>query len=241
MQRFTHCSRNHVYKWKMGVSPNRIVTFQIHWCCTSTVIHPPKKNEWKSPKKRECISKGRLSGFQVRTLSVGSITFEASESPPRWVMFLGFCSTFTNLPNLSCLHNLYISVDGLTQAIHRKKQKLKLVEIFSPKNERFSISTGYIASFWTCLQLFWIISLGIGVKIKNIWNHHLLQSFAPYLPETNMAPENRPSQKERIVFQPSIFKCKLAVSFRECTFFRVFRSFAFHPSSMDFSGSCKGW
>ena len=34
--------------------------------------------------------------------------------------------------------------------------------------------------------------------------------------ETNTVPENRPSQKEIIVFQPSIFRCKLAVSFREC-------------------------
>ena len=39
----------------------------------------------------------------------------------------------------------------------------------------------------------------------------------PILPKTNIAPENRPSQKEKIVFQfqPSIFRCKLAVSFRE--------------------------
>ncbi len=29
------------------------------------------------------------------------------------------------------------------------------------------------------------------------------------------APENRPSQKEMIVFQPSIFRCELAASFRE--------------------------
>ena len=36
------------------------------------------------------------------------------------------------------------------------------------------------------------------------------------LPETNkFAPEKRPSQKETIVFQPSIFRCQLAVSFRE--------------------------
>ena len=35
------------------------------------------------------------------------------------------------------------------------------------------------------------------------------------LPESNIAPENRVSQKETIVFQPSIFRCKLAVSFRE--------------------------
>ena len=41
--------------------------------------------------------------------------------------------------------------------------------------------------------------------------------------ETNTAPENRPSQKETIVFQPSIFRCKLAVSFREC-FFSGFKS-----------------
>ena len=34
------------------------------------------------------------------------------------------------------------------------------------------------------------------------------------LPKTNTAPEKLPSQKERIVFQPSIFRCKLAVSFR---------------------------
>ena len=34
------------------------------------------------------------------------------------------------------------------------------------------------------------------------------------LPETNIAPENRPSQKETIVFQPSIFRGY--VSFREC-------------------------
>ena len=35
------------------------------------------------------------------------------------------------------------------------------------------------------------------------------------LPKTNVAHENWPSQKETIVFQPSIFRCKLAVSFRE--------------------------
>ena len=29
------------------------------------------------------------------------------------------------------------------------------------------------------------------------------------LPETNIAPENGPSQKETIVFQPSIFRCEL--------------------------------
>ena len=29
------------------------------------------------------------------------------------------------------------------------------------------------------------------------------------LPETNIAPENRPSQKERLVFQPPFFRGKL--------------------------------
>ena len=32
------------------------------------------------------------------------------------------------------------------------------------------------------------------------------------LPETNIAPENRASQKERLVFQPSIFRGELLVS-----------------------------
>ena len=36
------------------------------------------------------------------------------------------------------------------------------------------------------------------------------------LPKTNIAPENGPSQKETIVFQPSIFRCY--VSFRGCIF-----------------------
>ena len=34
------------------------------------------------------------------------------------------------------------------------------------------------------------------------------------LPKTNIAPENRPSQKERLVFQPFIFRCY--ISFRAC-------------------------
>ena len=35
------------------------------------------------------------------------------------------------------------------------------------------------------------------------------------LPKTNIAPESGPSQKERIVSQPHMFRGKLAVSFRE--------------------------
>ena len=34
------------------------------------------------------------------------------------------------------------------------------------------------------------------------------------LPKTNITPENRKSQEETIIFQPSILRCKLAVSFR---------------------------
>ena len=40
-------------------------------------------------------------------------------------------------------------------------------------------------------------------------------SFRDTLPKTNIDPENRPSEKETIVFQPSIFGCQPAVSFRE--------------------------
>ena len=35
----------------------------------------------------------------------------------------------------------------------------------------------------------------------------------PTLPETNIAPENRPGPKRKLVFQPSIFRCE-NVSFR---------------------------
>ncbi len=44
----------------------------------------------------------------------------------------------------------------------------------------------------------------------------LCRHFLNTLRETNqIAPENEPSQKERIIFQPSIFRGKLAVSFTE--------------------------
>ena len=44
-----------------------------------------------------------------------------------------------------------------------------------------------------------------------------IQAKQDTLPKTNIAPENRPSQKERIVFQPSIFRdYVIYVSFREC-------------------------
>ena len=36
----------------------------------------------------------------------------------------------------------------------------------------------------------------------------------PTLHKTNIAPENRPSQKETSIFQPSIFRCRLLVSGR---------------------------
>ncbi len=40
------------------------------------------------------------------------------------------------------------------------------------------------------------------------------------LPETNskFAPENRPSQKEPIVFQPSIFRCHVSFMFQPSIF-----------------------
>ena len=33
------------------------------------------------------------------------------------------------------------------------------------------------------------------------------------LPKTNIAPENRPGPKRKFAFQPSIFRCKLAVNY----------------------------
>ena len=46
------------------------------------------------------------------------------------------------------------------------------------------------------------------------WNLKLIQLKSKItLPETNMAPENRPS-KRKVVFQPSIFRCKLSLSGR---------------------------
>ena len=47
---------------------------------------------------------------------------------------------------------------------------------------------------------------------------HFTPSFDTTLPETNIAPARKPGpQKETIIFQPSIFRCKLAVSFREAS------------------------
>ena len=48
------------------------------------------------------------------------------------------------------------------------------------------------------------------------------------LPETNIATENRPSQKETIVFQPSIFRCY--VSSQEGVFYTKFRKFLWKNS-----------
>ena len=51
-------------------------------------------------------------------------------------------------------------------------------------------------------------------------SHHLSILQKVTLPETNgkFAPENSISQKEAIIFQPSIFRGELAVSFREGKF-----------------------
>ena len=52
------------------------------------------------------------------------------------------------------------------------------------------------------------------VRSCSVWINHRYTH-----PQTNskFAPENMPklSRKETILFQPSIFRCKLAVSFRE--------------------------
>ena len=46
-----------------------------------------------------------------------------------------------------------------------------------------------------------------------MFKSHLAHMFwMDTLPDTNVAPENRPPQLERIVFQPSIFRCELLVS-----------------------------
>ena len=53
----------------------------------------------------------------------------------------------------------------------------------------------------------------VGISLPNKWCIKLgLVSYT--LPETNIAPANRASQKETIVFQPSIFQVP-TVSFRE--------------------------
>ncbi len=60
------------------------------------------------------------------------------------------------------------------------------------------------------------------ISSKVIWNQHLLLVEKVFLsvpgwwventfPETNIAPENKPSQKEMIVFQPSIFRCYVSL------------------------------
>ncbi len=52
-------------------------------------------------------------------------------------------------------------------------------------------------------------------RVGVVWVLQLCLFFQNFtFPETTIDPENRPSQKETIVFQPSIFRCY--VSFREC-------------------------
>ena len=56
-----------------------------------------------------------------------------------------------------------------------------------------------------------------GICIKKTLNFEAKEKDT--LPETNLAPENWPSQEETIVFQPSIFRGELLVSGR-VVFFR---------------------
>ena len=47
-----------------------------------------------------------------------------------------------------------------------------------------------------------------------------LELYAPEVyPQTNIAPKNGPSQKETIVFQPSIFQLLCLLGFRGCNIF----------------------
>ena len=85
------------------------------------------------------------------------------------------------------------------------------------------------------LQLLLKACFAISIFIGNLATHWHSQSafvFSPgelqnTLPKTNIAPENTPSQKETIVFQPSIFRGY--VSFREGTI----RFFAAAPACFD--------
>ena len=69
---------------------------------------PPKKKMNESPlKKGSAFQKEGFQAFSCELFPLGVSLL----NPPRWVMFLGFCSTFTNLPNLSFLHNLLVLMD----------------------------------------------------------------------------------------------------------------------------------
>ena len=69
-----------------------------------------------------------------------------------------------------------------------------------------------------CWQQFLLLLVGpiiqhlddprVGTHLKNIYNIHSLKLTA------SLPPENRPGPKKKLVFQPSMFRCKLAVSFR---------------------------
>ena len=78
---------------------------------------------------------------------------------------------------------------------------------------------------WSAFLLF-IDAISLGFKLGT-------------LPKTNIALENRPSQKDRIASQPSIFRCKLAVSLREGSIAGT------HPGRQndqcDFQGPSRTW
>ena len=58
-------------------------------------------------------------------------------------------------------------------------------------------------------SIFWMVAYGTKVLFECYTS--VLESSWNTLPKTNIAPENRPSQRERIVFQPSIFRGQLLV------------------------------
>ena len=104
-----------------------------------------------------------------------------------------------------------------------KTSRMKAIR--SPGNDNFDhippLKTGknrqkiIIHSSW-CRELF---SAVLGGNPKSRVNVNL--GGLPSLKLTAKAPENGPSQKETIAFQPSIFGCY--VSFREGMFFKIFK------------------
>ena len=68
---------------------------------------------------------------------------------------------------------------------------LFLLGFFSSRERRL-----YLSASWNIFLPRMVVSIGC-------WAKSLLT-----LPKTNIAPENRPSQKETVVFQPSIFRCE---------------------------------
>ena len=79
---------------------------------------------------------------------------------------------------------------------------------------------------------FWTNSIVFLTNAKVLWWYFTTLS------ETNIAIENRPSEKGIYYFQPSIFRCKLAVSFRE---FKLQQKFLLECSQIIFKSYLLVW